>query len=129
MLRINPVLRASYRLLSRSRAGFCITNGYLNPARHITMNHNPHNVYIDAYDIGQYPEVVEIMSQPPRTYEPVVAKTLVEVINKKYVTFGRDVAGSQAHRGTPLPEHPQRLQRVHRASLQGQEGTLRCCAA
>lgn len=92
MLRINPILRVSSRLLRNSVAGFCINKGYLNPAKHITMNHNPHNVYIDSYEIGEYPELVEIMSQPARTYEPAVARTLLEVINKKYVRVCADVA-------------------------------------
>lgn len=85
MLRINPVMRAASRILRPARQAFCIFRGYLDPHRHITMSHNVHNVYLDLYEIGQYPEIIEIMSQPPRTYEPIVRKHLVEAINSTYV--------------------------------------------
>ena len=59
MINFNPIVKTTFRLLTRhSTVNFCINAGYLNPAKHITMNHNPHNVYIDQYDIGQYPEVI-----------------------------------------------------------------------
>lgn len=85
MMRIGRTLRTASRLMRPSQSGFCVFKGYLDPYRHNTMNHNPHNVYIDLWDVGQYPEVVDMSSKPPRTYEPVVVNTFVEVINNAYV--------------------------------------------
>jgi hypothetical protein len=93
MLRINQVFKAASRIFSQPVKGFCIFKGYLDPHRHITMSHNPHNVYVELYEIGQYPEVVEIMSQPPRTYEPIVVKSLVETINTHFVLLDHYTAG------------------------------------
>jgi hypothetical protein len=58
MFKLSPIARIASKLLTKQKFGFCINHGYLNPAKHITMNHNPHNIYIDAWDIGQYPEVI-----------------------------------------------------------------------
>ena len=65
--RFVPLVRRS--LTYRPAAGFCLYKGYLDPHKHNTMNHNIHNVYIELYDVGVYPEWVVNQSEPARTYE------------------------------------------------------------
>lgn len=67
LLRLVP--RAGRTLLMRPSAGFCLFKAYLDPHKHNTMNHNIHNVYIELYDTGVYPELVVNQSEPSRTYE------------------------------------------------------------
>ncbi len=31
---------------------FCLNKGHLDPHKHTTMNHYPHNLYVDLYDFG-----------------------------------------------------------------------------
>lgn len=88
MMRIGRTLGRASKLIRPSQSGFCVFRGYLDPHRHNTMNHNPHNVYIDLWDVGQYPEVVDMSSKPSRLYEPIVIDIAVEVFNNAYVKCG-----------------------------------------
>jgi hypothetical protein len=67
------------------RFGFCLNKAFLDPYKHTTMNHYPHNMYVDLYDFGEYPEVIAPASISPRTYEPVVIATAVDILNLRYV--------------------------------------------
>lgn len=66
--RFTPLIKRS--VAYRPTAQFCIYKGYLDPHKHNTMNHNIHNVYIELYDTGVYPEWVVNQSEAARTYEP-----------------------------------------------------------
>ena len=61
--------RVAKALTHRPSAGFCMYKSYLDPHKHNTMNHNIHNVYIELYDTGIYPELVVNQSEPSRVYE------------------------------------------------------------
>ena len=77
------------RLLSLNnnaiRMGFCLNKAHLDPYKHTTMNHSPHNMFVDLYDFGEYPEIVVQASIAPRTYQPVVVSNAVDVINQRFV--------------------------------------------
>ena len=83
------ISRAARRLLSLNnnaiRLGFCVNKAHLDPFKHTTMNHSPHNMFVDLYDFGEYPEVILPASIAPRTYQPIVVSTAVEVLNQRYV--------------------------------------------
>ncbi len=32
--------------------GFCMGKALLNPYKHTTMSHSPHNMFVDLYDFG-----------------------------------------------------------------------------
>ena len=85
------ITRTARRLLSAHnnalRFGFCLNKALLDPYKHTTMNHSPHNMFVDLYDFGEYPEVILPASIPARTYQPAVVSTLVDVLNKKYVNL------------------------------------------
>lgn len=87
MLRINPIARTAARLIKQSSAGFCINQATLDPSKHITMNHNPHNMYVDAIDIGQYEEMVFLSSVASKAYQPQVLAVTAQVLNNRYVLF------------------------------------------
>ena len=71
MFRITPIAKTTYRLLtSLPRYNFCINGATLDPSKHITMNHNPNNMYTDAIDIGVYDAHPNINSIASKTYEP-----------------------------------------------------------
>lgn len=84
------IANTTRRLLSLNkyalRFGFCFNKAHLDPYKHTTMNHNPHNMFIDLYDIGEYPEVILPSSIPARTYQPVVVSTTVDIFNKRFVS-------------------------------------------
>lgn len=67
------------------RFAFCLNKAHLDPYKHTTMNHYPHNMYVDLYDFGEYPEIVAPSSTAPTTYQPIIAATVVDVLNLKYV--------------------------------------------
>lgn len=77
--------RAARSLLSRPSAGFCLYKSYMDPHKHNTMNHNLHNVYIDLYDVGVYPELVINQSEPSRVYEEQLRSLAVGILSKDYV--------------------------------------------
>jgi hypothetical protein len=64
---------------------FCYGFAPLDPRKHTTMNHSPHNMYLDLWEYGQYPDWVHIHSVPARTYENQVIDTIVSLINAKHV--------------------------------------------
>ena len=65
---------------------FCYGFAPLDPRKHTTMNHAPHNMYLDLWEYGQYPDWVHIHSVPSRTYENHVVNTIVPQLNAKYVS-------------------------------------------
>ena len=64
---------------------FCIHFAPLDPRKHITMNHNPNNMYMDSWDYGKYPEWVHNCSTAPRTYESQVINILASTLSEKLV--------------------------------------------
>lgn len=78
-------MRAANSLLHRRTFAFCINQGLLDPSKHVYMNHNPHNVYVDYWPIGQYPQLHLLQSVAPRTYEPEVQTIFIETFNSRYV--------------------------------------------
>lgn len=74
------------RLLQQAVAfRFCYNWAPLDPRKHTTMNHNPHNVYLDLYDYGHYPDWYHVCSTAPKTYQPQVIAILVSALNARYV--------------------------------------------
>lgn len=64
---------------------FCYNWAPLDPRKHTTMSHNPHNMYLDLYEYGEYPDFYHVCSTAPRTYEPQVVNILVAALNARYV--------------------------------------------
>lgn len=64
-------------------------NGFapLDPRKHNTMNHYVHNMYLDLYEYGKYPEWVHICSVAPRTYESQVLNIVSKTLNERFVNF------------------------------------------
>ncbi len=87
MLR-SPVLR-TFRLISRNvySAGSSLDKSYLDPYKHIYMNHFPHLVYVEYWPVGQYPDTYLVNSVSPKTYQHQVEKILVESLNARYVVL------------------------------------------
>lgn len=83
------IARTTRSLLKLNNASlkftFCLNKAFLDPHKHTTMNHYPHNMYVDLYDFGEYPEVILQTSIAPKTYQSVLLATTVDVINAKYV--------------------------------------------
>lgn len=77
------------QVLSFSRIpkqSFAIFSAYLNPERHITMNHNPHNAYEDIVMIGDYPMPNRAMKKEiNRDYIPQIADIVFSVVKSKNV--------------------------------------------
>jgi hypothetical protein len=44
-------------------------------------------MFVDLYDIGEYPDVIIPSSVAAKTYQPIVVSTAVDVINSKFVTI------------------------------------------
>ena len=84
------ITNTARRLLSLNtyalRFGFCLNKAHLDPYKHTTMNHSPHNMFVDLYDFGEYPEVIIPSSIAARTYQPIVVSTAVDVLNKRFVS-------------------------------------------
>lgn len=53
------IVRTTRNLINLSTIGlrysFCLNKALLNPYKHTTMMHSPHNMYVDLYDFGEYP--------------------------------------------------------------------------
>jgi len=83
------ITRTAKRLLALNnnaiKFAFCLNKAHLDPYKHTTMNHSPHNMFVDLYDFGEYPEVVLPASIAARTYQPIVVSTAVDIINQRYV--------------------------------------------
>jgi hypothetical protein len=65
---------------------FCYNWAPLDPRKHTTMNHNPHNMYLDIYEYGQYPDWYHVCSTAPKTYQPQVINIIVATLNARYVS-------------------------------------------
>lgn len=73
-------------LLSKAIAfKFCYKWAPLDPRKHTTMNHNPHNMYLDLYEYGHYPDWYHVCSTAPKTYQPQVINIVVATLNARYV--------------------------------------------
>jgi hypothetical protein len=50
------ITRTAKRLLGLTNHSlkftFCMNKALLDPSKHTTMNHSPHNMFVDLYDIG-----------------------------------------------------------------------------
>lgn len=56
MIRINPIARTAFRVLqTQITHNFGGPTPLLDPSKHITMGKYSHALFIDEYDIGQYP--------------------------------------------------------------------------
>lgn len=49
------------------------------------MNHNIHNVYIELYDTGEYPEWIVQQSEPKKTYESQAYSLIVDALKADHV--------------------------------------------
>jgi hypothetical protein len=80
-MRAVSAFRVGSSIFAKANAyAFCLNFAPLDPRKHTTMNHNIHNMYLDLWEYGQYPDWVHICSVPARTYEEqvlqITAKTL-----------------------------------------------------
>ena len=75
---ITRTARSLFRLNNSMVAySFCFGKAHLNPYKHNTMSHSPHNIFVELYDFGEYPEIIAPASIAARTYEPLVISTAV----------------------------------------------------
>ena len=87
-MRSMNVAKLTSRVCTRSVSyGFCVGFAQLDPRKHITMNHQHHNMYLDSYEYGEYPDWVHIGSIAPRTYEQQVISILASSLSEKLVVF------------------------------------------
>lgn len=84
---IKQVLVIHKFLSSQSPARcFCMYTAYLNPEKHIYMNHNPSNVYEDILQIGDYVLPQKLMEkQLSRDYIPQITAKTFETVKKASV--------------------------------------------
>jgi len=88
---IKKFLRSSLKdqtlkLFSQNKAGFCIYATYLDPKAHITMSHNPNNVYEDIVMIGDYLTPTRPMTKvPSQKYMDQILQITFDHLNAKYV--------------------------------------------
>lgn len=81
-------IKGSLRLYKNSSRGFCIYARYLNPANHITMNHNIQNMYEDVVMIGDYPVPARYAKKEhSKKYIPQMVELVYGYLNQKYVNF------------------------------------------
>ena len=76
-------------------------NGFapLDPRKHNTMNHYVHNMYLDLYEYGKYPEWVHICSVAPRTYESQVLNIVSKTLNERFgISVTPDLLNSKRNR-------------------------------
>ena len=77
-----PVLETSFK----PTRNFCINAAYLDPKAHITMSHNPHNVYEDIVMVGDVLQpTVEMKRVASRKYIPDLQRIAFDVLNKYHV--------------------------------------------
>ena len=81
MRAINPSRIASSIFARANVYHFNVNWAPLDPRKHITMNHNLHNMYLDQWEYGKYPDWVHIHSVAARTYEPQVLNLLASTLN------------------------------------------------
>jgi len=79
---VRPSLETSFK----STRTFCINAAYLDPKAHITMTHNPHNVYEDIVMVGDVLLPTQEMKRvASRKYIPDLLKIAFDVLNKYHV--------------------------------------------
>lgn len=77
-----PVLKTSY-IPARS---FCVYAAYLSPKAHVTMSHNPQNVYEDIVMVGDYLlPTREMTKRISQKYVPQIVQIAFDHLNSKYV--------------------------------------------
>jgi hypothetical protein len=86
---------------------FCVNFAPLDPRKHITMNHNHHNMYLDSYEYGQYPDWVHPCSVAPRTYESNVVNILAQSLSEHFVLI----------LSTRAPQSPQNFSTLNATGL------------
>lgn len=77
----SPVLRTITFMTRRFFSAELSDKAYLDPHKHIYMNHFPHLVYVEYWPVGQYPETYITQSLSAKTYQPQVEKILIENLN------------------------------------------------
>lgn len=84
---LRPIVVIQKVLLHKSSArSFCMYTAYLNPEKHIYMNHNPTNVYEDILQIGDYLLPQKLMvKQLSRDYIPQITAKTFETVKKANV--------------------------------------------
>ncbi len=88
---IKKFLRSSLKdqtlkVYSQNKAGFCVYATYLDPKAHITMSHNPNNVYEDIVMIGDYLTPTRFMNRvTSQKYMEQILQISFNHLNSKYV--------------------------------------------
>lgn len=85
MIRVSASRLASNVVNKAIAYRFCVNFAPLDPRKHVTMNHNHHNMYLDIYEYGQYPDWVHPCSTAPRTYESQVINILAQTLTERFV--------------------------------------------
>jgi len=81
---LKSVTKTAKTLLKTPSTGFCAYVRYLDPAKHITMNHNFQNVYEDTVKLGMYPlPQKEMVKELSKKYVPEIMNTVYSVLNSK----------------------------------------------
>jgi hypothetical protein len=81
-----PIKDQVLKIHTQSKAGFCIYASYLDPKAHITMSHNPNNVYEDIVMIGDYLTPTRPMTKVvSQKYNDQILQITFEHLNAKYV--------------------------------------------
>lgn len=80
----SPILSLTKSFFSSSHSTSklaSIEKAFLDPSKHFAMNKMPHAVYIDYYNVGQYPELYTIGSVASTVYQSQVEKILGKILN------------------------------------------------
>jgi hypothetical protein len=87
--RLTSVARPALETTFKNTRNFCVFAAYLDPKAHITMSHNPHNVYEDIVMMGDYllptKEMTRVISQK---YKPELINIAFSVLNEKFPQAG-----------------------------------------
>lgn len=82
MIRAINASKATQNLLRfNNKYSFCFNFAPLDPRKHHTMSHNTHNMYLDLWEYGQYPDFVLQCSVPARTYESKVVDIIAQTLS------------------------------------------------
>lgn len=81
-----PLKDQTLKIYTQNKAGFCIYAAYLDPKAHITMSHNPNNVYEDIVMIGDYLTPTRPMQKvTSQKYMDQILQITFDHLNSKYV--------------------------------------------
>lgn len=81
MRALNPAKIANNIFKRANSYRFCVHWAPADPRKHVTMNHNVQNMYLDLYEYGEYPDWVHNCSVPARTYEPQVVNIIASTLS------------------------------------------------